>query len=488
MPIAVPSCDASFDPQCSGTAAIDFFRSLRSPSGDLVNLNTAFLDASFLYGSSASRLAILRTGATGRGRLAVAKGIDGDTPPFTSDPSLVSGTNVFLSGDPRNTITSNVGAVVTLFLRQHNKFADRISAAHPAYSDRLVFELARAVTRTLWGSLIYRYYIPSLIGKRLPAYSGYKPAVNPSIDICFSTSAFRYGHSAVVPLTPRLLAVNGPTAREGPLYFKDSFFSSQPLQKWGIETLLLGMASSPEATTDARIIEDLMKLFNKIDLPAFNIQRGRDHGLPSYTQARRAAGLPSPASFEALVNVTGIESEDVLLLQELYGSVGVEEIDMYPAGLAEPAVPGGILGPLFAAIVTDQFIRIRDGDRFYDLTNRSAAFPDAASAKGDFKTYIDALTTDDESPVVRSLIAAAKVATFAEVVLNNTAIEKYPANPLGTAAAADLSVPRGSAENSITSQVILIQDLNYIVKWSFPQTGVIEFTLSGPKGTERGCF
>lgn len=39
----------------------------------------------------------------------------------------------------------------------------------------------------------------------------------------------------------------------------------------------------------------------KLDLFSLNIQRGRDHGIPTYNNARVAFGLPKINTFEELV-------------------------------------------------------------------------------------------------------------------------------------------------------------------------------------------
>ena len=43
----------------------------------------------------------------------------------------------------------------------------------------------------------------------------------------------------------------------------------------------------------------------------------------------------------------------------------INDIDLWIGGLSELHVDGGMLGELFAEIVGDQFVRIRDGDRFW---------------------------------------------------------------------------------------------------------------------------
>ena len=49
-------------------------------------------------------------------------------------------------------------------------------------------------------------------------------------------------------------------------------------------------------------------------------------------------------------------------LKELYNN-SLDDLDIWPAGLLETTAEGP--GDLFAAIILDQFKRIRDGDRFW---------------------------------------------------------------------------------------------------------------------------
>ncbi len=41
------------------------------------------------------------------------------------------------------------------------------------------------------------------------------------------------------------------------------------------------------------------------------------------------------------------------------------KVDAWIGGLAEDHIPGGMVGETFAAVLIDQFTRLRDGDRFW---------------------------------------------------------------------------------------------------------------------------
>lgn len=98
-----------------------------------------------------------------------------------------------------------------------------------------------------------------------------------------------------------------------------------------------------------------------MDLAAINIQRGRDHGIPSYTAWREPCGLSPVDDWNDLVNVVGPRSAD--RIRKSYKHV--DDIDLFVGGIAERPVVGGLVGPTFACIIAQQFSNLRKGDRFW---------------------------------------------------------------------------------------------------------------------------
>lgn len=56
----------------------------------------------------------------------------------------------------------------------------------------------------------------------------------------------------------------------------------------------------------------------------------------------------------------------------------VEDIDLFAGGLSEWAVKGAALGPTFTCILTDQFTRLKRGDRYwYEYKDSPGAFTES---------------------------------------------------------------------------------------------------------------
>ena len=87
-------------------------------------------------------------------------------------------------------------------------------------------------------------------------------------------------------------------------------------------------------------------------------QRGRDHCLAAYNDCREAYGLPRVDTFAHMVTDQHTRSQ----LQLVYRSP--DDVDLWIGCLAEAPVHGAV-GPLMYAILREQFLRLRDADRFW---------------------------------------------------------------------------------------------------------------------------
>ncbi len=369
-PIAVPAGDPWFDPDATGEALIFFNRSLHDESTgsndprQQLNEITAWIDASNVYGSDPERASALRT-QDGTGRLASEDGLlprNEAGLPNAGGPSR----ELFLAGDVRANEQVGLTALHTLFVREHNLLAGRIARESPRLTGDEIYEAARRLVGAELQVITYREFLPALLGRdALDPYRGYRPDVDARIANVFATAAFRLGHSMLSPVLLRLDA-RGREIPAGHLRLRDAFFATDELRANGIEPLLRGLARQVCQRVDLLVIDEVRNLLfdedpadGGFDLPALNIQRGRDHGLPSYNDARRRMGLPPARGFADL-------SADPDVQQRLAAAyVSIEDVDLWVGGLAEDPLPGSHLGPLFFLIVKEQFEALRDGDRFW---------------------------------------------------------------------------------------------------------------------------
>ncbi len=371
--IAVPVGDAWFDPDGSGDELISFNRSLYEHDGDgvrqQINEITGWIDGSGIYGSDATRAAALRR-LDGSGKLLTSPG---ELLPFNSQGLANAGGDsdrLFLAGDVRANEQVGLTAMHTLFVREHNRWVDVLLAENPDLDGEALYQRARGLVTAELQIITYEEFLPVLLGGRLPRSGGYDPATDARILNEFSTAAFRLGHSM---LSPTLLRLDETLqeADAGHLPLREGFFAPQEIQQHGIETLLRGLSRQLAQRIDAFVIDDVRNfLFGQpgdggFDLVSLNIQRGRDHGLPSYNAARVGFGLEPALAFEDVSS----DPEVVARLRSVYAHV--DDIDFWVGGVAEDRLPDAMLGELFANVITAQFAALRDGDRFWHTRHLS---------------------------------------------------------------------------------------------------------------------
>jgi len=372
-PIRVPLGDPFFDPRATGENTISFGRSawLEGSGTDAnnprqqMNEITAWIDASNVYGSSAARASALRTN-DGTGRLAMS---EGGFLPYNSEglPNAGGdGATLFLAGDVRANEQVGLLALHTLFVREHNRLVGHLAEEFPRWSGEQLYQKARQLVGAEMQVITFEEFLPALLGRRgRDRYRGYDDSIDAGVANAFSSAAFRFGHSAL-PTHILRLDTRGREIPEGHLSLRDAFFRPDRIvSEGGIEPILRGLAAQPSNKVDHEVIDEVRNfLFGPpgaggLDLVSLNIQRGRDHGLPSYNEARRALGLAAVSRFEE-VNPDPDVSERLASIYE-----DVEAIDLYTGGLSEPPAKKSMLGEIFTEIVSEQFEALRQGDRFW---------------------------------------------------------------------------------------------------------------------------
>jgi len=387
LPIIVPENDLIFTPG----SEIPFNRNVAAPGTGTdsnnprqqVNAITAYIDGSSVYGSDLERANFLRSGEGGK-----LKTSTGNLLPFNTanlenaNPFGVDADDLFIAGDVRSNEQIGLTAVHTLFVREHNRLADEIAAdpntaekaADAGLSvDDYIYQTTRRIVGAQIQAITYNEFLPLLLGEgAIDPYSGYDDTVNPSISNEFSTAAYRVGHTM---LSSELQRINNDGTSAGSISLRDSFFNPQEITDNGIDSLLLGLASQKSQTIDAFIVDDVRNFLfpagnGGLDLAAVNIQRGRDHGLPSYNEARRGLGLGGYTSFDQITS----DAEIAQRFRDIYGTTdgqdNIDLVDLWIGGIAEDAYNGGMVGELFNVIISDQFQRLQDGDRFFYLTDQ----------------------------------------------------------------------------------------------------------------------
>ncbi len=380
VPISLPDDEKVF------TVSIPFYRSQVYPGSGVssprneINLNTAWIDASMVYGSDSLRARWLRTLKNGKMKTStgnflaynttsgeLADPIDVNAPSMANDGDHTIKT--FVAGDVRAAEHPGILSLHTMFIREHNKICDRL-ISQGIKDDEQIYQCARKEVGALIQAITYNEFLPAL-GITLDAYKGYNPNVAPDILNSFATAGYRVGHSMVAD-DILLRDNNCAEVSPGVLDLVDVFWNPQLVPKYQIDPFLKGLASHNQYETDTKINSDLRNFLfgdpNKparfgIDLASLNIQRGRDHGLPDYNTVRKFYTGSAAKDF------SDITSDPVLAdsLKKLYGTVN--NIDLWVGALAEDHVPGSSVGNTINKILKAQFENIRDGDFYFYLND-----------------------------------------------------------------------------------------------------------------------
>ncbi|XP_075386869.1 dual oxidase 2 isoform X2 [Tenrec ecaudatus] len=404
--IRIPPGDPVFDPDRLGDVVLPFQRSRwdpetgQSPSNprDLTNEVTGWLDGSAIYGSSHSRSDALRSFSGGQ--LATGRDpafpVDSPPPPLMwAAPDPATGQRgaqgLYAFGAERGNREPFLQALGLLWFRYHNLWAQRLAHRHPHWGDEELFQHARKRVVATYQNIALYEWLPSFLQLTPSEYKGYRPFQDPSISPEFLAASEQFFSTMVPPgvymrnaschfqevwskdsdNSTALRVCNSYWIRENP-----NLSSAE-----AVNNLLLGMASQISELEDRIVVEDLRDYwpgpgkYSRTDYVASSIQRGRDMGLPSYNQALMAFGLTTPKNWSEL---SPHNEPQVLEATAALYNHDLSRLELLPGGLLESH---GGPGPLFTAIVLDQFVRLRDGDRYWFENTRNGLFSEEEIAE-----------------------------------------------------------------------------------------------------------
>ncbi len=393
-------------------------------------------------------------------------GIGDDGVAATYDDELLDAH--YIAGDGR--VNENIGltAVHAIFHSEHNRLVEHtkdvalksndvaflnqwldvaVSAIPTTPADiaaldwngERLFQAAKFGTEMQYQHLVFEEFARTIqpqIDVFMGPTQGYVGAINPAIVAEFAHTVYRFGHSMLTETIDRL----APDFASSEIGLIEAFLNPLAFAGSGgtpdaaVGAIVRGVTRQVGNEIDEFVTEALRNnlLGLPLDLPAINLARGRDAGVPSLNAARRSfhemtadsqlKPYTSWADFvqymkhpESLVNfiaaygthatvtsTTTLEAKRTAAMNLVFGATGesalitadrlaflnstgayanlatgvtttgVDAIDLWIGGLAEEKMPfGGMLGSTFNFVFETQLEALQNSDRFYYL-NRNA--------------------------------------------------------------------------------------------------------------------
>ncbi|KAL7753892.1 DOMON domain-containing protein frrs1L [Sorochytrium milnesiophthora] len=356
----------SNDPVAQG-AVMNMSRSAAKPADSVnrapLNIVTHFIDGSQIYGFGATQAAAIRDGAFLKldpaTQLLPSLADNPAASNISAMPRSLRADQLFAFADFKANRVVQEHALYVLFTREHNRYVAELKANYTSLSDEQLYQRGRNWVIALMQHYTYYEYLPLLLGKPLPPYTDYDPNVRPDVDTFFAAVAMRYAHSEIPSF---MTIVESPGLRRD-IDLADTYFNTDIIRQHDLAPLFGGMASSVAEEVDPYYVSEIRNyLFGRntyMDMMVLDLFRAREYGVSSYVKAARFFNVTVPAS---LANFS--KHPQAAALAQVYQSV--DDVDAIVGGLLEDRnVMQTNVGPLFAASISDQFRRLRDGDRFW---------------------------------------------------------------------------------------------------------------------------
>ncbi|XP_061182767.1 peroxidase-like protein [Saccostrea echinata] len=357
------------------------------------NQRSAFIDGTMIYGFNRAKEDSLRIGEMGF--LKVSEDFpntNGVLPKSEEDSCNIREEDrqspeiqhCFDSGDHRQAENPLLTVIHTAFVRRHNLIATLLWENFGVTDDELLFQEAKRMVIAELQHITYNEFLPIVLNKRLMKMYNlksktahdhvYNSSSDPRIINAFATAVFRFGHSLVRQVVG---------SDNGEFVYLDQLnkhFDRPRMtltgRGYGHEYLTNWKARTGASQPDGYVVDAIRnKLFEaessslggatlSFDLPAMNIQRGRDHGLPGYNVYREWCGLPRARHFGTWkLGLVDHDGREAAKLRSVYRHP--DDIDLFAGGLSERRLRGALIGPTFACILAYQFQQLKVGDRYW---------------------------------------------------------------------------------------------------------------------------
>jgi peroxidase len=370
------------------TGCMNFVRSSPCPLCDLgprqqLNQATSFMDLSSVYGATLNQSAGLREWKWGYLRWSVdSQGhqlLPQSAHPYKDQCSAPQqGMKCFEAGDKRVNQHPALMSLQTLWMRRHNQHCDGLRRVNPQWDDERLYQEARRLNIAEVQHVTYSEYLKIVFGPTLmkyfnldcqkSGYSNYEPHTDPTTWNDYATTACRFGHSQISGFFKVLMPSAGGQYKDHGYWIRDKFFDPQPLYDSHIDGIVRGLLSESGMSVDPHIDSDVKNYLYRAkhekfgsDLPAFNIQRGRDHGIPGYTRYLQFCFGYKANSWEDLYRF--IPKERVDNMRQHYRHY--DDVDFFVGGISEKHFTDADVGPTFACVLGIQYYHLKAGDRYY---------------------------------------------------------------------------------------------------------------------------
>ncbi|CAG2107788.1 unnamed protein product [Medioppia subpectinata] len=292
----------------------------------------------------------------------------------------------FIAGDIRVNEQIHLTVLHTFYVRDHNRMAVELGRLNPHWDDERIYQECRHIMAASVQHITLNEFLPLVVGEELVHrynlteekdgyWNGYDPNVHTAPSQAFTTAAFRFGHTFIQGMVRRYNKYHEFVSEDNLRnLLRQPFVVYEP---GTLDELALGLLNTPAQTYDPFITEEVSgHLFQEIhaavgmDLPAINLARAREQGVPGYNIYREWCGLPRAETFEDLE--PWLNNKTAYHYSQLYAHP--DDIDLWSGGISERRLPGAMIGPTFACIVARNFANIRRGDRFWF---ENSGFPSA---------------------------------------------------------------------------------------------------------------